>query len=147
MKDLYNKALAAIISPLFFALFMGWALHTPMEEREYECCYMNYSDGFVMTIMPSIPIYLVFGLLCAYLIDKVTDALKIKRNVYLFQLLMYALIAILPGIFLAIASEGIGLTLLFSIYSVPATLIYYHVFLFLHHFEKCRNNRRKLHEA
>ncbi|MFC7786061.1 hypothetical protein [Rossellomorea sp. GCM10028870] len=147
MKDLYNKALAAIISPLFFALFMGWAMYTPIEEREYECCYMNVSDGFVMTIMPSIPIYLVFGLLGAYLIDRVTDALKIKRNVYLFQLLMYSLIAILPGMFLAIASEGIGLTLLFAIYSVPATLIYYHVFLFLHHFEKFRNKRRKLHEA
>jgi hypothetical protein len=147
MKDLYNKALAAIISPLFFALFMGWAMYTPIEEREYECCYMNVSDGFVMTIMPSIPIYLVFGLLGAYLIDKVTDALKIKRNVYLFQLLMYMSIAILPGMFLAIASEGIGLTLLFAIYSVPATLIYYHVFLFLHHFEEFRNKRRKLHEA
>lgn len=147
MKDLYNKALAAIISPLFFALFMGWAMYTPMEEREHECCYMNFSDGFVMTIMPSIPIYLVFGLLGAYLVDKATDALKIERCMYLFQLLMYTLIAILPGMFLAIASEGIGLTLVFSIYSVPAALIYYHIFLFLHHLEKWRNKRRKLLEA
>ncbi|MGE6754620.1 hypothetical protein ACQKFO_14290 [Rossellomorea sp. NPDC071047] len=147
MKDLYNKALAAVISPLFFALFMGWALYTPMEEREHECCYMNFSDGLVMTIMPSIPIYLVFGLLGGYLIDRATDALKMKRNVYLFQLLMYTLIAILPGMFLAIASEGIGLTLLFAMYSVPATLIYFHVFLLLHHFEKFRNKRIKLHEA
>lgn len=136
MKDLYNKALATVISPLFFALFMGWALYTPMEEREFECCYLNYSEGFVMTFMPSIPIYIVFGLLAAYLIDKVTDVLNIKRHMYWFQLLMYTLIALLPGIFLAIASEGIGLMMFFSIYCVPATLIYYHVYLFLRYFEK-----------
>ncbi|PFG04576.1 hypothetical protein [Bacillus sp. es.034] len=143
MKDLYNKALATIISPLFFALFMGWALHTPMDEREYECCYMNVSEGFFMTIMPAIPMYIVFGLLGAYLVDKGTDALKIKRYLYLFQLLMYTLLAILPGMFLAIASEGFGWIFIFSLFSVPASLIYYHIFLFLHHFEKWRNSRRK----
>jgi hypothetical protein len=147
MKDLYNKALAAFISPLFFALFMGWAMYTPMEEREYECCYMNFIDGFVMTIMPSIPIYLVFGLLGGYLIDKVTDALRMKRRVYLFQLMLYIIVAVFPGLFLGVTSDGLGLTMVFAIYSVPATLIYYHVFLCLHHFEKFSNKRRKMEEA
>ena len=147
MKDLYNKALATIISPLFFALFMGWAFHTPMDEREYECCYQSFSEGFFLSIMPSLPIYIVFGLLGAYLVDKTTEVLKIKRYLYLFQLLMYTLLAILPGLFLAIASEGIGWTLIFTLFSVPASLIYYHIFLFLHHFEKWRNSRRKRQEA
>jgi hypothetical protein len=119
----------------------------PMEEREYECCYMNFIDGFVMTIMPSIPIYLVFGLLGGYLIDKVTDALRMKRRVYLFQLMLYIIVAVFPGLFLGVTSDGLGLTMVFAIYSVPATLIYYHVFLCLHHFEKFSNKRRKMEEA
>ncbi|MCA1065275.1 hypothetical protein QTG56_07765 [Rossellomorea sp. AcN35-11] len=147
MKDLFNKALAAVISPLFFSFFMGWVMYTPMEEREYECCYMDLSEGFIMMLMPSLPIYLVFGLLGAFLVDKVTDMLQIKRFVYVVQLFMYILVAILPGMFLAVVSEGIEWTVVFAMYSVPAALIYYHVFLFLHYCEKGRMKRLNRHGA
>ncbi|BCB05807.1 hypothetical protein [Bacillus sp. KH172YL63] len=141
MKDLYNKVLAAIISPIFFSLVMGWMMHTPMEEREYECCYLGFLEGFLMLLMPSLPIYIVFGLLAAYVVDRIMEALNIKRFSYLVQLILYAMSGLLPALFLGLISEGIQWTLIYALYSVPAALIYYHIFLGLHYFEKFRNKR------
>ncbi|MCA1061445.1 hypothetical protein LCL96_21240 [Rossellomorea aquimaris] len=146
MIDLYNKALAVIFSPIIFSLFMGWMMHTPIEQREYDCCYMDFLDGFLMSIMPSIPLYLVFGLLAAYLIDRISEFYSIKRFRYFFQLFLYILSGLMPALFLGLAAGDIMWTWIFFIYCIPAAVIYYHVFLILHYREKFKNKRYKVFE-
>jgi hypothetical protein len=110
LKDVYNGFMAIFISTLIFSLLMGGVFYTPANEREFECCYLDFWSSSIKVSMVVLPIYFVFGLLGAYLVDRLTAAFKVKKKLYLFQLLMYTIIALLPALFLGVASEDLHYT-------------------------------------
>ncbi|WP_066172637.1 hypothetical protein [Bacillus marinisedimentorum] len=129
MKDLANKFYAVLISTALLSIFIGWLLHTPEEERLYECCYMSFAEGVILTLLPVFSIYLLFGFISAVIIDKMTAVLNRTRFLYLFQLLLYSLAGLLSGVLLTLPNSAMDSTFLAILVSIPASLIYYHTYL------------------
>jgi len=129
LKFLY-KFYAVILSSIIISGIWGWFSSTPEKERVYECCYTGALEGFVISLPITFICYVIFGIGFAYIIDELTKVFLIKKFIYVFQFIMFTIAGIVVAMILAV-NEGFGLTMFYALFSVPASLLYFHVLFFI----------------
>ncbi len=121
-----NKFYAVILSTIMISGIWGWFSSTPEKERVYECCYTGAFEGFVISLPITFTCYVIFGIGVAYIIDELTTVFHIKKFIYVFQFIMFTIAGIVVAMIFAV-TESIGLTMFYALFSVLASLLYFHI--------------------
>ncbi|MEH6937800.1 hypothetical protein V7056_08045 [Bacillus sp. JJ664] len=137
-----NKFYAVILSAIMISGIWGWFSSTPEKERVYECCYTGVFEGFVISLPITFTCYMIFGIGVAYIIDELTKVFHIKKFIYVFQFIMFTIAGVVVAMIFAIM-ESIGLTMFYALFSVPASLLYFHVLFFIKLLRNLVSTKRK----
>ncbi|WP_134685812.1 hypothetical protein [Brevibacillus migulae] len=132
-----KKIIVAILSSILFCLALAWFSYSPAKEGEPDVYHWTYWSLFMVYMIYAAPVYLLGGVPCAVLIDRLIGKLGDANKVidYVRCLSAYMLAGLLTTyLFLVIISEGdlfvwtspnrgfFGL-------GMGASVLYYHVLL------------------
>ncbi|MCP1447864.1 hypothetical protein [Priestia megaterium] len=134
MSRFIKLVVISILSTAIFSTVYGIISLTPESEKEPNIYYFSFTDTFVFTFMYTLPVYIVVGIICSYLIDMVARNMQ-TRKMYFSKLLMYSLAGLVPGLAFYFLFEGIQLDyqLLFYFFAlgILASNTFYHVLLLM----------------
>ncbi|MFA1511877.1 hypothetical protein ACDN41_21860 [Priestia aryabhattai] len=134
MSRFIKLVVTSLLSTAIFSAVYGIISLTPESEKEPNIYYFSFTDTFVFTFMYTLPVYIVIGIICSYLIDMLAHN-RHTRKMYLSKLLMYSLAGIVPGLAFYFLFEGIQLDyqLLFYFFAlgILASNTFYHVLLLI----------------
>lgn len=134
MSRFIKLVVISILSTAIFSTVYGIISLTPESEKEPNIYYFSFTDTFVFTFMYTLPVYIVVGIICSYLIDMVARNMQ-TRKMYFSKLLMYSLAGLIPALAFYFLFEGIQVDyqLLFYFFAlgILAANIFYHVLLLM----------------
>lgn len=110
MKNLFHKIIAALTSALL--------------------CSLLFAPIYMIALYVSSIVYIVIGISWSYLVDLLVKVLRINTK-YVFQFLMYVVAAIILDLLLNLRDFNPQSALTTLSISVPASLLYLHVLLFV----------------
>ncbi|GGI13223.1 hypothetical protein [Gottfriedia solisilvae] len=119
MKNLFHKIIAALISALLFSLL--------------------FAPVYMIALYISSIVYIVLGISWSYLVDLLVKVLRINTK-YVFQFLMYVVAAIVLDLLANIKDFNPQSALSTLFISVPASLLYFHVLLFVNKYLSKKKN-------
>ncbi|SUV10406.1 Uncharacterised protein [Priestia megaterium] len=134
MSRFVKLVVTSLLSTAIFSAVYGIISLTPESEKEPNIYYFSFTDTFVFTFMYTLPVYIVVGLICSYLIDMLAHNRQ-TRKMYFSKLLIYSLAGIVPGLAFYFLFEGIQLDyqLLFYFFALGifAANTFYHTLLLI----------------
>ncbi|PSJ68703.1 hypothetical protein DES34_103440 [Brevibacillus brevis] len=130
-----NKLLSALLTAIFYCVFLASIEYTPMNIREENTYYFSYFSLLFIYLMYSVPFLVIVGIPFSMLIEKIENRITFKSSIrrYSFNVSLYLLAGIIVALFFSLLSKGnILMKLLdfegFLIYIIPS-LLYYHLLL------------------
>ncbi|MGE7307227.1 hypothetical protein ACQKJG_25640 [Priestia megaterium] len=134
MSRFIKLVVISILSTAIFSTVYGIISLTPESEKEPNIYYFSFTDTFVFTFMYTLPVYIVVGIICSYLIDMVARNMQ-TRKMYFSKLLMYSLAGLVPALAFYFLFEGTQLDyqllLYFFALGILAANTFYHVLLLM----------------
>ncbi|MCM3794267.1 MULTISPECIES: hypothetical protein [Priestia] len=134
MSRFIKLVVISILSTAIFSTVYGIISLTPESEKEPNVYYFSFTDTFVFTFMYTLPVYIVVGIICSYLIDMVARNMQ-TRKMYFSKLLMYSLAGLVPALAFYFLFEGIQVDyqLLFYFFAlgILAANTFYHILLLM----------------
>ncbi|MCU7737656.1 hypothetical protein [Priestia megaterium] len=134
MSRFIKLVVISILSTAIFSTVYGIISLTPESEKEPNIYYFSFTDTFVFTFMYTLPVYIVVGIICSYLIDMVARNMQ-TRKMYFSKLLMYSLAGLVPALAFYFLFEGTQLDyqllLYFFALCILAANTFYHVLLLM----------------
>ncbi|MDX8046260.1 hypothetical protein SH601_09675 [Gracilibacillus sp. S3-1-1] len=130
------KFLTVVLSVIIFATVFSWISYVPSSQREPNVYYFVFLETFAFVVIYTGPVYFLVGLPLSIFIDKLIkkSTEKTRCPKYFIGLGLYSLVGSLVGvIFLVVFIQNIYQVevILFSIYGIVASNIYFHVSLLI----------------
>lgn len=144
-----EKVLTAFLSALVFSLLFAYMGHTSIDEQEANVYYSSFGGLFAVSILCSLPVFLIFGGLYAFFADVYLNAkdfrhplLKYIRGLFVYLLGGFAIITLLSVSLLVLEGDSFGFSTLalVEISTIPA-LVFYHISLLNKGISKCWSSK------
>jgi len=134
---MFRKIMVAILSSILFCLALAWFSYSPAREGEPGVYHWSYLSLFMLYMIYAAPVYLLGGVPCSLLIDRLIKKLGEANQVidYFRCLSAYLLAGLLTTyLFLVILSDGdlfvwkAGNNGFYGL-GMIASVLYYHVLI------------------
>lgn len=141
---LLEKVISAAFSALIISLYFAFLQYTPVEEQQVDVLYTSIEGHVIINLSYMLPVYLIFGTICSFLIDVYFNNIKFYNDflTYITEFLVYIAGGVLIwGVlsFPLLITESISITrgLFNSLgFGVLSSLLFFHVSLFLRFLQK-----------
>lgn len=137
---LMEKTITALLSTLIFSLIFAISGYTPLEEQDASAGYESFGGLFGMSIMLSLPLFLICGGLYCFVADIYLGKISVRHTLfgYVISILVYLAGGFLiAALFFAVLSPVdwrmnellLSVLAIFKI-SVLPSLLFFHISLF-----------------
>ncbi|MFD2086606.1 hypothetical protein ACFSND_15465 [Brevibacillus brevis] len=103
-----NKLLSALLTAIFYCVFLASIEYTPMNIREENTYYFSYFSLLFIYLMYSVPFLVIVGIPFSMLIEKIENRITFKSSIrrYSFNVSLYLLAGIIVALFFSLLSKG-----------------------------------------